>query len=185
LLSLLAEQPMHGYKANLELERHNIHDWAGISRPQVYYSLGKLARLGLISAADAPEPPGRPRTSRVYNHRKGSRRPCRRAGEQRVAAQRDRPPFLTWVALCWQARPGVFEKQLQHRKRFLEEELTREQATLRGIRKEVGHRYHEAVWMARLMILQFRTELRCLQELSAEMHHRARSTSQAVRLGSE
>jgi DNA-binding PadR family transcriptional regulator len=43
LLSLLVEQPVTGYQANLELERRNIHDWAGISRPQVYYSLGKLA----------------------------------------------------------------------------------------------------------------------------------------------
>ena len=43
LLSLLAERPMHGYQANLELERRQVRDWAGISRPQVYYSLGKLA----------------------------------------------------------------------------------------------------------------------------------------------
>ncbi len=42
LLSLLAERPMHGYQANLELERREIRDWAGISRPQVYYSLEKL-----------------------------------------------------------------------------------------------------------------------------------------------
>ena len=46
LLSLLAEQPMHGYQANLELERRQVQDWAGVSRPQVYYSLEKLARLG-------------------------------------------------------------------------------------------------------------------------------------------
>ena len=36
LLSLLAERPMHGYQANLELERREVRDWAGISRPQVY-----------------------------------------------------------------------------------------------------------------------------------------------------
>src|SRR5260370_23716288 len=41
LLSLLAERPMHGYQANLELERREIHDWANVSRPQVYYSLEK------------------------------------------------------------------------------------------------------------------------------------------------
>ena len=46
LLSLLAERPMHGYEANLELERRCIRDWAAISRPQVYYSLEKLASGG-------------------------------------------------------------------------------------------------------------------------------------------
>src|SRR3977135_1869507 len=51
LLSLLAEKPMHGYQANAELERREIRDWAGVSRPQVYYSLHKLARLGLIRDA--------------------------------------------------------------------------------------------------------------------------------------
>jgi len=51
LLSLLAERPMHGYEANAELERREIRDWAGVSRPQVYYSLDKLARLGLIRDA--------------------------------------------------------------------------------------------------------------------------------------
>src|SRR5205807_10426388 len=55
LLSLLAERPMHGYQANLELERREVRDWAAISKPQVYYSLEKLARLGLIGEAESDE----------------------------------------------------------------------------------------------------------------------------------
>ncbi|MFZ0702368.1 MAG: PadR family transcriptional regulator, partial [Candidatus Acidiferrales bacterium] len=53
LLSLLAEKPMHGYQANAELERRQVRDWAGISRPQVYYSIDKLARSRLIRACDS------------------------------------------------------------------------------------------------------------------------------------
>src|SRR5437763_6872313 len=56
LLSLLAERPMHGYEANAELERRQVRDWAGISRPQVYYSLDKLVRLGFLCPADSAEP---------------------------------------------------------------------------------------------------------------------------------
>src|SRR5260370_35297676 len=48
LLSLLAERPMHGYEANAELERRQVRDWAGLSRPQIYYSLEKLARNGFL-----------------------------------------------------------------------------------------------------------------------------------------
>src|SRR5580765_2427841 len=51
VLSLLAERPMHGYEVVAELERRQIHDWAGVSRPQVYYSLEKLQRLRLLRAA--------------------------------------------------------------------------------------------------------------------------------------
>ena len=52
LLSLLAEGPRHGYQANAELERREVRDWAGISRPQVYYSIEKLAQLGLVRASE-------------------------------------------------------------------------------------------------------------------------------------
>src|ERR1700682_6632724 len=60
LLSLLAERPMHGYQANLELERREIRDWAGVSRPQGYYSLEKLAHAGMIRASESDGAGGGP-----------------------------------------------------------------------------------------------------------------------------
>src|ERR1700757_34444 len=71
LLSLLAERPMHGYQANLELERRGIRDWAGISRPQVYYSLEKLARAGLIRGLQTDEPAAGPERSAFETSAKG------------------------------------------------------------------------------------------------------------------
>jgi hypothetical protein len=88
-------------------------------------------------------------------------------------AQRERPAFATWIALSWLARPGVFQKQLRRRQKFLEEELAREKETLRSIREEVGHPYHEAVWMVTQMIEQFRTELKWLRKLRRELPRRA------------
>src|ERR1700736_3817 len=60
LLSLLAERPMHGYQANALLEFRKVRDWAGVSRPQVYYSLDKLARRELIRSAEANDGSGGP-----------------------------------------------------------------------------------------------------------------------------
>src|SRR5271168_2430286 len=71
LLSLLAERPMHGYQANAELERRQIRDWAGVSRPQVYYSLDKLARLGMIRDATNRGPAGGPERSVFATSAKG------------------------------------------------------------------------------------------------------------------
>src|SRR5712692_10698718 len=71
LLSLLAERPMHGYEANMELERRCIRDWAGISRPQVYYSLEKLAGAGFIRAAESSEPAAGPERSVFETTAKG------------------------------------------------------------------------------------------------------------------
>jgi DNA-binding PadR family transcriptional regulator len=173
LLSLLAERPMHGYQANLELERRQVRDWAGISRPQVYYSLEKLQQQGLIRAAESEDPAAGPERSVFTPTAKGRNALAAALEREEWATQRERPPFLTWMALSWQARPGVFEQQLRRRQQFLEKELEREEETLRSIRKEVGHSFHEAVWMVSLIIEQFRTELRWLQRLTRESKQRA------------
>lgn len=173
LLSLLAERPMHGYEANLELERRQVRDWAGISRPQVYYSLEKLRAQGLIRAAESEDRAAGPERSVFVTTAKGRTALASALEREEWATQRERPPFLTWIALSWQARPGIFEQQVQRRQKFLEEELAREQETLHAIRAEVGHRFHEAVWMVSLAIEQFRCELRWLQKLSREIGRRA------------
>jgi DNA-binding PadR family transcriptional regulator len=177
LLSLLAERPMHGYQANLELERRQVRDWAGISRPQVYYSLEKLARLALIRSADSDEPAAGPERTVFATSTAGRAALADALEREEWTNQRERPPFLTWIALSWQARPGVFEQQLRRRRSFLEKELARECGTLRAIRREVGHRFHEAVWMVSLVIQQIRTELRWIRKLERELQRRAPARS--------
>jgi DNA-binding PadR family transcriptional regulator len=173
LLSLLAEEAMHGYQANTELERRQVQDWAGVSRPQVYYSLEKLARLGLIKEAGDSEPALGPERRIFSTTPKGRAALASALEREDWTNQRDRPPFLTWMTLSWQASPGVVRKQLQRRQEFLQGELAREEATLHAVEKEVGHRFHEAVWMIKLMIEQFRAELSWLRQVAAELDRRA------------
>jgi DNA-binding PadR family transcriptional regulator len=173
LLSLLAEQPMHGYQANLELERRQVQDWAGVSRPQVYYSLDKLERLGLIRKAGDQEPSLGPERRVFATTQKGRDALASALEREDWTNQRERPPFLTWMALSWQASPGIVRRQLKRRKQFLERELAREEETLVGVEKEVGHRFHEAVWMITLVTEQFRTELRWLEKVERELAQRA------------
>jgi DNA-binding PadR family transcriptional regulator len=173
LLSLLAERPMHGYQANLELERREIRDWAGISRPQVYYSLEKLARAGMIRVSETSEPAGGPERSTFETTAKGQAALADALEHEEWTTQREHPAFLTWLALSWQARPGVFRKQLKKRRKFLLKELAREKETLRSIYAEVGHKFHEAVWMVALMIDQLATEVRWTKRLERELARRA------------
>ncbi|MGB8130875.1 MAG: PadR family transcriptional regulator [Candidatus Angelobacter sp.] len=179
LLSLLAEQPMHGYQANLELERRQVQDWAGVSRPQVYYSLEKLARLGLISETGDHERALGPERRIFSTTGKGRAALASALEGEDWTNQRDRPPFLTWMALSWQASSATVLKQLRRREQFLEDELNREQATLRAVEIEVGHPFHEAVWMIKLVIEQFRTELHWLRQMAAEIPHRAHAANPA------
>lgn len=173
LLSLLAEKPMHGYQANAELERREIRDWAAISRPQVYYSMEKLARIGLLRAASRETESGGPEKQSFSVTKAGVAALADALEHEEWCRQRDRPAFLTWMALSWQARKGVFERQLHRRQEFLRQELARERETLRSVLEEVGHPYHEAVWMVKLMVAQFETELRWIAQRQKEMHRRA------------
>ncbi|HUB81420.1 MAG TPA: PadR family transcriptional regulator [Bryobacteraceae bacterium] len=173
LLSLLAERPMHGYEANLELERRQVRDWAGVSRPQVYYSLEKLAGAGLIRSGVDDLPAAGPDRSIYKTTAKGRAALAEALEREDWTTSRDRPAFLTWLALSWQATPAAVQMQVARRREFLEMELVRERATLRAIRQEVGHDYHEAVWMVTLTMAQFRLELRWLQRLAAELERRA------------
>jgi DNA-binding PadR family transcriptional regulator len=175
LLSLLAERPMHGYQTNLELERREIRDWAGISRPQVYYSLEKLEKAGLIRASETSEPAAGPERSSFATTAKGSAALAAALEREEWATQRERPPFLTWIALSWQARPGVFLNQLKRRRKFLLKEIAREKKTLLSIYDEVGHKYHEAVWMVALMMEQMRVEVRWTHRLERELARRAQA----------
>jgi DNA-binding PadR family transcriptional regulator len=179
LLSLLAEQPMHGYQANLELERRQVQDWAGISRPQVYYSLEKLARLGLIAEAGGHEPALGPERRIFATTIKGRAALATALERADWTNQRDHPPFLTWMALSWRASPATVLTQIQRREKFLQGELARQEATLPGVEEEVGHRFHEAVWMIKLVIQQFHTELKWLRQVADELDRRAPAANPA------
>jgi DNA-binding PadR family transcriptional regulator len=175
LLSLLAERPMHGYQANLELERREIRDWANLSRQQVYYSLEKLAQAGLIRSLETEQPAAGPERSTFETMAKGREALADALELADWTTQREHPPFLTWMALSWQARPGVFRNQLKRRRKFLLKEIAREKKTLLSIYDEVGHKYHEAVWMVSLMIAQMRTEVLWSKRLERELARRAQA----------
>ena len=107
LLSLLAERPMHGYQANLELERREVRDWAGVSRPQVYYSIEKLAGAGMLKSGKDDSPAAGPDRSVYQTTAKGRAALAVALEREDWTTARDRPPFLTWLALSWQATPST------------------------------------------------------------------------------
>jgi DNA-binding PadR family transcriptional regulator len=183
LLSLLSERAMHGYEANALLEFRKIRDWAGVSRPQVYYSLDKLARQELIHVVRADEDAAGPERN-VYEATSRGRAALADALEREDwTDQNERPAFLTWMALSWQCRPGVFPTQAGRRLKFLEGELARKREILAAVRKEVGHPFHEAVWMLSLNLEQIRAEMRWLKKVAREFPKRAAARNPDYRSG--
>lgn len=164
---------MHGYAANAVLQARMVDEWAGVSRPQVYYSLEKLKRLGFLRTVKTLEPHAGPERSVLSTTAAGRAALAHALEREDWTTGRERPPFLTWLALSWQARPQTFSKQVERRRTFLKNDLNRLRNTLRAVQQEVGHPFHEAVWMVSLNIDRIRTELRWLQRLSRESSRRA------------
>ena len=173
ILSLLAERPMHGYEVNATLEDRKIRSWAPVSRPQIYYSLDKLTKLKLIRVTDVDSPSAGPERRVMKTTPLGREQLADALEATHWVRQRVYQPFLIWLALSWQARPRTFRKQLVSRKKLLEEELEQERATLADVISEVGHPYHEAVWMLQLLIEEKRTELRWVERILQDAEKRA------------
>jgi DNA-binding PadR family transcriptional regulator len=181
ILSLLAERPMHGYEVNATLEDRKIRDWAAVSRPQIYYSLDKLTELGFIRVTVEGSPSAGPERRVLDTTESGRQRLADALEEAHWTTTQVHQPFLTWLALSWQARPKAFQKQLRQRHKFLEQKLSEEQSTLEEVLKEVGHPYHEAVWMLKLAIAQMELELKWLEGIERESPKRA--AAQTTRRG--
>jgi DNA-binding PadR family transcriptional regulator len=166
---------------NQELARREVRDWAGVSRPQVYYSLRKLAEAGHISPAPgraagaergAPErgsAEGGPER-RVYRVTAAGRRAYAAAlARPEWATQRPPPPFVTWLVLATHADPTVRARQLARRRAFLEAEAMRERATLAAIMTGTGPTVVVAALVVSLTIRQFEAELAWLGEVAAAL----------------
>jgi DNA-binding PadR family transcriptional regulator len=172
LLSLLAERPMHGYEANALLEQRQVRDWAGISRAQIYYSFDKLAAAGLLAATRDTSASAGPEKQVLRTTVKGKSALATALAREDWALHRERPPFLTWLALSWQAESKVVAEQFDRRIEFLRSELEREEITLQSVLDEVGHIHHEAVWMLQLVLEQLRVELKWAERVKSELRHR-------------
>jgi DNA-binding PadR family transcriptional regulator len=164
---------MHGYEVNATLENRKIRDWAAVSRPQIYYSLDKLTSLGLIRVIAEDSASAGPERRVLRTTEQGLRRLADALESVHWTRTRVHQPFLTWLALSWQARPRAFQKQLKQRREFLQKQLAEERETLKDVLKEVGHPYHEAVWMLKLVIAQMELELKWLDRIDRETPKRA------------
>ncbi|MDQ6828951.1 MAG: PadR family transcriptional regulator [Gemmatimonadota bacterium] len=164
VLSMLCERPMHGYELNVELERRMVEDWAAVSRPQVYYSLKKLAAARFIASVDGEASLGPERN--VFRPTPAGRHALADAlAREEWATQRPPPPFLTWLVLSWQARPADAAALIARRREFLQHELATERAALAAIIAETSPN-SDAAMIVTLTIRQFELELDWLRQVA-------------------
>ncbi len=164
VLSLLSERPYHGYDLYRVLLLRDVHHWAPVSRPQVYYSLRKLERLGMTRAVDGGAAEG-PEKRTYVPTAKGRREAAEALDRSDWATHRPLPPFLTWAALSWGTDEETVNRQVDRRRAFLTAQIEREELTLESIREEFEGRPSVPEMMLELGLQSFRLELAWLDRL--------------------
>lgn len=66
ILSLVVEEPRHGYDIEATIVERNMRDWTDIGFSSIYYLLKKLEQVGMVTSKRVPAP-GRGPARRVYS----------------------------------------------------------------------------------------------------------------------
>lgn len=169
VLSLLCESAMHGYDINQELIRREVQDWAGVSRPQVYYSLNKLKLLQMIAEIkDKGQAEGPDR--QIYQITEKGRRELEKSlNDISWATHRPISPFLTWLALSPNTNNQAIINVINERRKFLKTEIEREKITFKSFKSEEGKMILPGILMVELTIKQFEIELVWLNKVENKL----------------
>jgi DNA-binding PadR family transcriptional regulator len=73
ILSLIAEQPRHGYDIEQVIEQRGMRDWTEIGFSSIYYLLNKLEKDGMVESR-LEQPKGKGPARKVYSITPGGKR---------------------------------------------------------------------------------------------------------------
>ena len=169
VLSLLLEQPMHGYDLVQQYERQEIRDWASVSKAQVYYALKKLEESGLIVAdAAVDNVDGRGKTIYTVTS-EGKAALESELGENYWLEQRRPQPFTTWVGLSIHSPEVMRRRMMNQRRAFLESELQRERKSYDLVAQMTSDRSKAGLKIIDLTIALIETEIRWIDSIIQEI----------------
>jgi DNA-binding PadR family transcriptional regulator len=128
ILSLIAEQPRHGYQIEQVIERRGMRQWTQVGFSSIYYLLAKLERKGLVKVM-ARVQDGRGPARKVY----GLTPQGDRALQQAIQAALSRPqscfpPILLGLATLPRLdKPSIVEALENYRRELIAQRQTMRQ----------------------------------------------------------
>ena len=126
LLGLIAEMPRHGYQIHQVIEQRAMREWTQIGFSSVYFVLGKLEQMGLVTAKKPATPKANSKAKKIYAVTKAGRSAL---VTQTLSALRNVRPTYSSVLLGmvnWSVlKKHQALKALQARAKAIERELAR------------------------------------------------------------
>ncbi len=138
LLSLLAEQPRHGYDLDRVIEQRGYRQWTSLAFSSVYYLLKRLSERGLLESDEGSQ--GRRTVFRVTD---AGRRELRKASAERVLAP---APPCAGVLPALNAYPRLDDPELAALLAQRAEALVKRLDELRGLRAQVDEEHALAIF---------------------------------------
>lgn len=166
VLATIAAEPVHGYDLWRRLEAADVADWAPVSKAQIYYSLKKLRRWHLIREQPLRgKCPSEGPPKAVFRVTKSGLVSLSGALNQ-PSWMESRPPtpFLTWAALSPALTSGDQRAQIEKRRAFLTAQIAREKSKLKSLSLEDDRYSRLACSLIRLVVAQFETERKWLDQ---------------------
>jgi DNA-binding PadR family transcriptional regulator len=127
LITLLGEQPRHGYEIEQVIEARGMREWTEVGFSSIYYLLSKLEEAGLVEARMEPSP-GRGPARKVFSLTTEGRRAAQTGVETALSTPgRCYPPIQLGLANL----PGLSpQRAVQALKDYHETMATRKKALL-------------------------------------------------------
>ncbi len=178
VLSLVVEQPRHGYDIEATIVERNMRDWTDIGFSSIYYVLDKLETAGLVTSEREPAP-GRGPARRVYSATDEGAAAMRREALQAIAGPARQPSSfqLGLAALPLLAGDDIAEAIASH-ERDLEaqlEALTERSAAVAALAEpSLGLPFHVAA-MFDLGVAQIKAELRWIRRFATDFDQQQRT----------
>jgi len=134
ILSLILEQPQHGYQIEQQIALRNMRTWTDLSTSSIYYILGKLEEKGFIEQLpEGPEKQGE-RPKKVYQVTDNGRSVWKDAT---LSALTNPKPtytnFLMGLHNLWNIPPGEALKAVKTYRDWLEGDLKRQRDELEDL----------------------------------------------------
>ena len=161
LLSLLAEQPRHGYDLDRVIEQRGYRQWTSLAFSSVYYLLKRLSERGLLESDEGSQ--GRRTVFRVTD---AGRRELRKASAERVLAP---APPCAGVLPALNAYPRLDDPELAALLAQRAEALVKRLDELRGLRAQVDEEHALAIFDYE--ILRQEADLAWTRSLLKESRH--------------
>ena len=134
ILSLIYEEPMHGYQIEGQITQRNMRAWTDLSTSSIYYLLGKLEEKGCIEQLkeDPGQHPERPR--KVYQITQNGMSTWKSATIQALKQPKTTyTNFLMGLHNLWNIPPGEALKAVKAYRDWLEMDLQRQRDELENL----------------------------------------------------